>query len=186
MSQIQLLSSLTESEDPGWTGKVLWVSPRPYQGFRIQIHNYNIRKPLSIGVSEFARGRKSAIMAKSLGAQEIRSMPRPERKDREYRVYRLFESEKELLQGFNKATGKQRHEALLDLIPLIESVSVKRKPVRIGLPTETLEALQKRAEKEHVPQLRILLLAAQEYADRHVGHDTNATKLGGWGRKLRV
>ena len=94
------------------------------------------------------------------------------KRDREYRVFRLFEEDRELLRNLGRTLGQStgstdRYYAFRYLTPIVEHMKLadirgrKRQSLRLGIPTELHEAIQKRAEETGQTYTDILLEAAR-------------------------
>ncbi len=114
-------------------------------------------------------GLKAAICRKvhqHHGLQKMKEL------SREYHVLRLFQEDKDLIQGLGKKDGCSRYDALLKLIPIVDMLDLpaikapKRYPVRVGIPTELKRAIKK-AKKPGQPMVEILLAAARKYREQH-------------------
>lgn len=95
---------------------------------------------------------------------------RAEPRDTTERVFRVIESDKELIQNLKKYHKREdRHAALLDLIPIArkmkvpKAVKVKRHPVKVKVPNELLELLSKRSEESGESIIALFLKAIEIY-----------------------
>jgi hypothetical protein len=66
-----------------------------------------------------------------------------------------------------------RHQALLDLVPIVEELDLpdikgrKRRPIRIGIPDELDAAIRDVVDRTGHTYIDVLLAAATEYRKRH-------------------
>src|SRR5262249_43190275 len=93
----------------------------------------------------------------------------------DYLTVRLYEAERELLQGLGRLrTGVgDRFTALLELVGIVDGLELedvrkrKRKPLRIKIPEALRQAIDRKVEATGQTFLAVLLEAAREYERRH-------------------
>ena len=92
-------------------------------------------------------------------------------RDRKFVTFRFFPEDRELLQHIGKGRPEieDRYEAFLDLaklVPGLELPNIKdleRRPIRLGIPAELEEIINKKSEETGQPFITILLEAAKVY-----------------------
>lgn len=96
-------------------------------------------------------------------------------KGRHWFTFRLFAEDHELLKTLTKrqTETKDRHSALLALVPIVQSLSIpkiekrERKALRIGIPDELYDELERIKDETGHSMTDIILIAAREYAQQH-------------------
>lgn len=97
------------------------------------------------------------------------------RKERNFVVFRLFQQERELIRNLGRGSESvaDRHQALRDLVPIVEELNLpdirnlKRKPIRIGIPEDLDAAIREVSERTGQTYTDVLLAAAREYRRRY-------------------
>ena len=75
--------------------------------------------------------------------------------------------------GRGLETAKDRHEALVDLVPIVESLNLPdirnrtRRPIRIGIPDDLDVAIRRVADSTGQTYVDILVAAVSEYRKKH-------------------
>lgn len=100
-------------------------------------------------------------------------MAEKKKRNREFRVLRLYPEDYKLLQDL--ADGRKetpdRHSALLELVEVAKWMDIprkeERKPIRLGIPIELKEVLEARAEQSKHNVQDILLMAARTYREKY-------------------
>lgn len=95
-----------------------------------------------------------------------------ERRDRVYRVFRLYQDDRERLRTLHEVTAvEDRHHALLNLVDIVENMDIpdirerERQSIRIGIPVELHETIQRRADETGQTYVDILMMAVRNAAE---------------------
>lgn len=91
--------------------------------------------------------------------------------DRKFQVLRCTPKEKALLKEFWQ-TDQTRHRAMLKLVPAVgklrlQKLELKKAPVRVGFPTELVEAMEKIKQKTGQPHSVIFFEAIRLYLKKN-------------------
>ena len=100
-----------------------------------------------------------------------RNAPRPGR----YLTLRLHEEDRQLLQDLGRMRPgvEDRHAAFLELVPIVDDLELEdvrereRRPLRIRIPEELEQSINRKTEATGQTFLGILIAAAREYKRRH-------------------
>jgi hypothetical protein len=99
--------------------------------------------------------------------------PSSSARDRSYRTFRLYLRDRELLRnlGRGRPAIPDRHTALLELVDIVRAMPIPKKedrqPLRLGLPDDLREVINRRAEETGQTFQDILLMAARNYRDQY-------------------
>jgi hypothetical protein len=112
------------------------------------------------------------------------------RRERRFTTYRLLSDDYELMRdlGKNKPGFKDRYQALLALVPIVESLEMlpkKYRGFRVGIPVALDQAIRVAAERTGYDFVDIMLIAARIYAgqDKRSSHSGNNGQVTGQGSR---
>lgn len=92
-------------------------------------------------------------------------------KDRRFTVFRVHEEERELLRSLGPCDDIERYDVLLGLIDVLPDIELQpkkvRRPIRLGIPPELEEAIDKIARKTKKPFVEVLVAAARAWRAKH-------------------
>ena len=92
-----------------------------------------------------------------------------------YLTFRLYEPDRQLLQDLGRMRPgvEDRHAALLELVAIVDELKLEdvrgreRRPLRIRIPEELEQTINRKAEATGQTFLAVLIEAAREYERRH-------------------
>ncbi len=96
-----------------------------------------------------------------------------DRTDRVYKVFNLHPEDRDRIRLLGFGDGMSRHEALLQLVPIVERLDMidiresQRRPIRIAIPVELDRVIRERKAATGQPYVQILLEAARRYRLDH-------------------
>lgn len=90
-------------------------------------------------------------------------------------TFRLYEPERQLLQDLGRLRPgvEDRHTALLQLVGIVDELDLedvrgrKRRPLRVRIPEELEQAINRRVKQTGQTFLGVLMTAVQEYHHRY-------------------